>query len=226
MPRCLPAFAMLLCLPGLLPAGPAHATPAPACKQFTLTGEVHAGDTWRRPIGGGLVFEMLPSDTSGWRFGIRPARPRPGDKMDYIYLMTLPLRGQHVTMLDTSYGTPAQDVVAYGRRPFAFLLRPQDAPRAGKLLDRLLWPLPQDGFDDTGRTLRRLQALPAGTGELRITSSHIERGRATAGSEAPEADFGRLHRLAFRVTLVVPAAAPVAPGLRTQPAACVRPAEL
>lgn len=221
MSRCLPAFVMLLCL-----SGPSTAAPAPACKQFTLHGEVRAGQAWQQPIGGGLLFRLQPTDDAGWQFGIRPARPRAGDEVDYIHMLTLPLRGQHVTMLDTSYGTPAQDVVAYGRRSFAFLLRPQDAPRAGRLLQRLLWPQPGDAWADTQQTLRRLQSLPAGTGELRITSSHIERGQSPAGSIEPDAHFGRLHRLAFRVTLVVPAGAATPAGAPTTPAPCVRPAEL
>ncbi|MFN6993780.1 MAG: hypothetical protein ACK4PH_06215 [Aquincola tertiaricarbonis] len=217
-------------LPGLLlallTAASAAAPPAPACKRFTLQGEVHAGQAWQRPIGGGLVFRLAPDEDTGWQFGIRPARPRAGDELDYVSMMTLPLRGQHVTMMDTSYGTPAQDVVAYGRRRFAFLLRPQDAPRAGQLLHRLLWPLPDDDFEQTRQALRQLQSLPAGSGELRIIRSRIERGRSAAGSTEPDAHFGRLHHLAFRLTLVVPATAQTPAGVPTAPAACVRPADV
>lgn len=190
----------------------------PLCQRFSMQGEVKGKESFFRPIGMGLSFRMEPStESGGWIFEIGPTSPREGEWSSYIYILTPPFRGRHLTMLDTSYGTLAQEAAGKEPRDFEFLLNRSDAPKAKAALDQILWPNNDTAQDDG---LAVLGSLPKGEGVLRVLDADIVPGTAVPGADPVHAFYGMIKRMTFNVQLVVPQKFVLAGGLRGAPAAC------
>src|SRR5512136_243124 len=76
-----------------------------SCQSFRFPGEVRGGESFRQVIGTEASFFVDPSGApgSGWRFEIGSTSSGQTEDPDYVYLVTPPYRGRHITMIDTSY---------------------------------------------------------------------------------------------------------------------------
>jgi hypothetical protein len=84
----------------------------------TLEGEVRAGESFVRPIGGGLEI-MLEPLTSGWILRVLPAgKPRPPH--DYAELATPPYHSVSPLLISTDFSFRSQDAVGWNPRRFRF----------------------------------------------------------------------------------------------------------
>lgn len=89
-----------------------------ACLQEVFEGEVRAGHSLERPIGGGLKV-MFESAASGWIVRVLPANgSRP--MHDYAELATPPYQSVNPLLLSTDFSFRAQDAVGWNPRRFRF----------------------------------------------------------------------------------------------------------
>ena len=95
---------------GMGAVGSASGVPAGkgACQTGVLEGEVRAGESFARPIGGGLEVRLdALSWGSGWLLRVQPVRgPRPPH--DYAELATPPYASVSPLLLSTDYSFRAQ----------------------------------------------------------------------------------------------------------------------
>jgi hypothetical protein len=93
---------------------------AGACQRAVVEGEVRAGESFARPIGGGLEVRLEAlSWGSGWLLRVLPvAGPRPAH--DYAELATPPYASVSPLLLSTDFSFRAQDAVAWNPRRFQF----------------------------------------------------------------------------------------------------------
>jgi hypothetical protein len=191
---------------------------APACHRATFSGEVSGQQTFRRVLGMGLSFRMEPLDDHwGWIYEIGPTDPALEELDTYIHAMNPPFRGRNITNLSIEYATPAQDAVAKIPLEFWFIASRAEGEVAGRALDDILWPRTDDAPE---LALKRLGALKAGKGTLRVTDADFRPGISPEGSVAPGADFGQIDRIAFTVSLTVPGDFRFLPDLKPEEAAC------
>ncbi len=95
-----------------------------SCRHVDLEGVVHAHDSYRRSLGGGLDFLLEPLP-HGWSIRVLPSSGvRP--KVDYAELATPPFRSINPLLLTTDFGFRAQDVVGWNPRTFRYLARTAD----------------------------------------------------------------------------------------------------
>jgi len=191
---------------------------APQCQHFAFSGEVKDRSSFHRTMGMGLSFRMEPStEEGGWIFEIGPTIPKKGELDKYIYTLNPPWRGRHLTMLDTTYATLAQDAVAKRSFDFWFLLNRKDSSRALGALDQILWPETDTAQDES---LALLGSLPMGQGIFRILDSDVIPGTARPEDDPAHAFFGAVLRIAFTVEFVVPPDFKPAKGLHSETVAC------
>lgn len=200
----------------------AHASGA--CKALSTTVEVSGRQSIRQPIGAGLFLRLSRvEDAKGWTFEIGPDATSEDEPDDFVYLMTPPWRGRHVTMLDTSYATPAQDVDDPTPRSFWFLLDARKKPAASRALAAVLWqsaPMTQE------QALAALSRLPRGLGSLRVIEAEVVPAAAAASASASASateeapDFGAVRRLRVEFTLVVPVSFRSSANWGVRPARC------
>lgn len=101
-------------------------------------GEVSQGQSFRRAIGRGLIFELKPTDT-GWRIAIVPEAACE-DHSDFAMVVNPPYRGYNALNVDASYGTTVTEAVGMPPRKFRFVLSCRDYRVEGRRLDIVLWP--------------------------------------------------------------------------------------
>ncbi|MBS1821822.1 MAG: hypothetical protein JST61_07590 [Acidobacteria bacterium] len=91
---------------------------AARCNVGVLEGQVRAGESFVRPIGGGLVL-MLEPLASGWILRVLPeGRPRPAH--DYAELATPPYHSVSPLLISTDFSFRAQDAIGWNPRRFRF----------------------------------------------------------------------------------------------------------
>jgi hypothetical protein len=190
-----PALAALIALS----AGSARAEDIKRCLRFSVDAEFNEGQSYSRDIGNGLAFHAEPT-SGGWHYEIGRGGAAGADD-HYIYDLTLPLHGRHVTDLDTSYDTPAQDAVSDEPLYFWFLAFPQDGDRAERGQQMVHWPKTDDE-EQQGWTL--LGSLPKGRGQLEMLKWRLVPGTAGPSKKGDPAQYGALQWLQFRLTLTVP----------------------
>lgn len=194
---------------------------APQCRHFTFSGEVKGRSSFHRSMGMGLSFRVEPTtEEGGWAFEIGPTTPKKEEWDQYIYTLNPPWRGQHLTMLDTTYATLAQDVVAKQSIDFWFLLNRKDSSRASDAISQILWPSTDTAQDES---LALLGSLPMGQGVFRITDSDVIPGTARPEDDPAHAFFGAVLRIVFTVEFVVPPDFKPANGLHFDLVACPKP---
>lgn len=95
---------------------------------MVLEGEVDVGRSFQAPINSTLAVLMDPVP-HGWILRVVPTTgPRPSE--DFAALATPPFRSINPLLLTTDFGFRAQDVVGWNPRPFRYLGRRADLPRA------------------------------------------------------------------------------------------------
>ncbi len=172
--------------------------------RISFSGEVSQGQTFRKSIGHGLEFVLMPvsagGDITGWTIEVAP-QGTPSDPQcnDYVWVVTPPFRFQNARYLDTEYGITAQEAVRASPREFSFVLNCADAKSEQGRLDVVLWPysyLPRQ----VDEALAKLGSSPLGKGRLWIEKYRITPGRkSTAGVE-----LGVIHWIKFKVQLEFP----------------------
>jgi hypothetical protein len=106
-------------------AAPAKTAGAGVCRRGVIEGEVRAGESFTRPIGGGLMVQMEAlSWGSGWALRVLPAsgmpKNRPAGVQDYAQLATPPYSAVNPLLLSTDFSFRAQDAVAWNPRRFRY----------------------------------------------------------------------------------------------------------
>jgi tetratricopeptide (TPR) repeat protein len=176
---------------------PGDAPRPEGCRPIRFAGEVTRGARFERAFTRNLVFVLHPSTdpvTPGWTIEVRHRLyPRPDAEL--LSLATPPYRFWNPRDLTVSYGWTARQIVETDVRAFRFFARYEDFEVARDALDKLLWPATHSrgAVEDAER---RLAALPAGEGTLKIVGSKIDAG--TAGGP------GHIERLSFEVELCPP----------------------
>jgi hypothetical protein len=93
---------------------------AGACRVGVIEGEVKAGESFARPIGGGLEVRLESlSWGSGWLLRVLPVKGAMG-KHDYAELATPPYESVSPLLLSTDFSFRAQDAVAWNPRRFRY----------------------------------------------------------------------------------------------------------
>jgi hypothetical protein len=99
---------------------PGKAAGANTCRNGILNGEVRAGESFARPIGGGLQVRLEAlSWGSGWLLRILPVGT-PRLTHDYAELATPPYSSVNPLLISTDYSFRSQDAVAWNPRRFRF----------------------------------------------------------------------------------------------------------
>lgn len=172
---------------------------------LTFTGEVSEGQTFRKSIGQGLDFVLLPSSMgggiSGWTIMVSPqVKPSDPECTDFSWVVTPPYHFQNMLYLDTSYGIAAQEAVRDSPREFSFVLNCADYETEGKRVDLAIYPstASKQEVDDA---LAKLGSSPLGKGRLWIEDFKITPGHGSATAE----DLGAIHWIKFKVEITFPA---------------------
>ncbi len=171
-------------------------------------GEVSQGQTFRKGIGHGLDFVLMPSSEhsgwyTGWTIKISPqGQPSDPDCDDFAWVVTPPYRFGNARHLDTQYGTTAQEAVRISPREFSFVLNCTDLKTERGRVDRVLWPYTYSK-EEVDEASAKLGSSPLGTGQL-----WIKRFRITPGKKSEVgAELGAIHWIKFRVEIRFPEAA-------------------
>jgi len=148
----------------------------PSEKPLKFSGEVKAGQEFRKPIGRGLIFLLKPDD-DGWIIEVQPEAAGGLGCRNYSTVIAKPLNGYTPNDLNASYGVNAAEAVKRNPREIAFVLDSDTCRLERARMDRLSWPksYPADeveasrqgyGTSAGGRaTLRILQSKVTGAGE-------------------------------------------------------------
>jgi hypothetical protein len=145
-------------------------------KPVKFSGEVKAGQEFRKPIGRGLLF-LLKADDDGWIIEVQPEVPHGESCRNYSTVIATPLNGYTANDLNVSYGVSAAEAVKRTPREIAFVLDGAACRLEFERMNRLSWPksypaaeveASRQGYGTSagGRAmLKILQAKLSGTGE-------------------------------------------------------------
>jgi hypothetical protein len=177
----------------------------------TFVGEAVEGRTFRKSVGHGLDFVLMPDSIgggiTGWALEVSPqGTPSDPDCGDFLWVVTPPYHFQNERYLDTAYGMTAQKAVRYSPRGFSFVLNCGDFKTERKRVELVMYGSHASGQEvDDART--KLGASPLGKGRLWIIDSKITPGHDSATAQ----DVGSIHWIKFKVEIKFPAALPLHP---------------
>ena len=191
---------------------------AGACRVGVIEGEVKAGESFARPIGGGLELRLEAlSWGSGWLLRVSPVKGGIA-KHDYAELATPPYESVSPLLVSTDFSFRAQDAVAWNPRRFRYADNSADFQRLSDLYDHYRRSTPASAKTEAELAVAVSKA-PEGT--LQILDARLIPGSANqAGTaatvathfsasahtveEPPEGKgtaLGKLTWLRFRVSL-------------------------
>jgi len=111
------------------------------CEKVVIQGEVAAGQEWKKAIGEGWAFRVLPIDAdkpesekagySGWDLVVD--REQAAGYPDSLLLATPPYDSINEREVGTTFGTRAQDVIGWNPRSFRFLTSTADFQTARQI---------------------------------------------------------------------------------------------
>jgi hypothetical protein len=206
------------------------------CKRAVIEGELHAGEAFSQPIGGGLKVFFQPI-ASGWILRVVPLTGPMGEH-DYAELATPPYQSVTPLSISTDFAFRAQDAVGWNPRRFRFATSAANFHKLEQMYTRLIaaGTAPQPALES------ELAGAIAQTSEgtLTIVDSKLVPGTAdqwaaaaavashfstTAHTLVQEPDghtspLGRLVWLRFRLELDVPNGFVTNSALRVEPGAC------
>jgi hypothetical protein len=145
-------------------------------KPLKFSGEVKAGEEFRKPIGRGLMF-LLKADEDGWIVEVQPEVPHGESCRNFSTVIAKPLNGYTANDLNVSYGVKADEAVKRTPREIAFVLDGAACRLEFERMNRLSWPksypaaeveASQRGYGTSAgghATLRILQSKVSGSGE-------------------------------------------------------------
>lgn len=165
----------------------------PATPDLVIRGELSAGKSFKRDIGSGLVFELVPSPATfgnGWDIEIVPDEPA-GGFAEYASLATPPYHQYKPTYLNASYGVTAGQAVKMVRK-FQFVETPADSRAASVVVNTVVYTLDWTAHKDS--IAAQAAKIPVGVGELRVVRSRITPGKNGE-------DLGSVDWIKFQVRL-------------------------
>jgi hypothetical protein len=160
---------------------------------LVISGELSAGKSFKRDIGSGLVFELVPSPASfgnGWDVEIVPDDPAAGFA-EYASIATPPYHQYKPTYLNASYGVTADEAVKMVRK-FQFVETPAGSQAASVVVNTVVYTLEWTAHRDS--IVAQAAKIPVGVGELRIVRSRITPGKNVE-------DLGSIDWIKFQVRL-------------------------
>ena len=232
---------------GLNSAGAAN---KPECRKMVLSGEVNAGQEWKKAIGEGWVFRIVPIDNgksplySGWDLVLD--REQPAGFPDALLLATPPYNSINEHEVGTTFGLRAQDAIGWNPRSFRFLTDPAALRESQRLFNVLSKKNnlmeARVASSEEGKAIQRQLKINQGSspGEFRILDARIAPGVSDAASyaenwalasprtphktepavTAKSTPLGELHWIRFSITLWLPGGWKTAPGMASAPEAC------
>jgi hypothetical protein len=163
-------------------------TPAGAAT-FRFSDSIQAGETYSKPVAGGLWFCLHPNtDQTGWTVAVS-ASCKPEEE-NFAAAATPPFHGPNPTSLDSWHFLPGARVFSR-KRSFRFVLRREDYQAIMRNLS--------DRRDDAG-ILADIDRLGRGEGEIEVLGAELD---PTGGKDRP-----RFVRMKFKAKLIVPRDAP------------------
>ena len=202
-------------------SGARHASANP-CARLDFDGSVTVGQSFRKPIGNGLLL-LLEAVPHGWVLRILPVvGPRP--EQDFAEVATPPFHSVNPLLLTTDFGFRAQDVVGWNPRGFRFAATPGDfveAQRAYHSVVSSTRPTHEQDMAVTRVAMRALEGqitlldavLVPGTGNqtpgAALVSSHFATTphQFTTPAQAGAMPLGQILSLRFHVSLSAPRSA-------------------
>jgi hypothetical protein len=174
-------------------------------KRVRFSGEVAHDHEFRRPIGHGLVFVLVPDNSypgaiSGWTITIAPeAKQDHTDCSDFAWVVMPPYRSYNSRYLSTTYGTTAKEAVGWSPRDFNFVLNCQDYQAEGAHVDIALWPYSysKKQQDDA---LAMLGTSSQGRGKMWIDKSKIRQAALAVNG----VNYGSIDWIQFHVEIQFP----------------------
>ena len=196
-----------------------------ACQRAVVEGEVRAGESFARPIGGGLEVRLEAlSWGSGWLLRVLPvAGPRPAH--DYAELARPPYASVSPLLLSTDFSFRAQDAVAWNPRRFRFAASSAEFAKISAAFEkyRKVTPPTVAAESDLAATVSEapegmLQILdarliPGTANQSRMaamvashfsTTAHTVEEPAEGSGGGKGVPLGKLMRVRFRVSLDLP----------------------
>jgi hypothetical protein len=170
------------------------------CRKIVLTGEVNAGQEWKKTIGEGWVFRIVPINSnaySGWDLVID--RDQPAGFPDALLLATPPYNSINEHEIGTTFGLRAQDAIGWNPRSFRFIRTPEAFRESQQIFRQLSHdgqlhlavPEPNGSASASRspaeiRATRRLMELQqySSAGEFRILDARLAPGVSDAASYA------------------------------------------
>lgn len=213
------------------------------CRVAVIEGEAKAGETFERPIGGGLKIFLEPL-ASGWLLRVLPAQGPRGEH-DYAELATPPYQSVSPLLISTDYSFRAQDALAWNPRHFRFAANREFFEKILKAYDEDVRLSKAGSASDTAA--RRAESELAGLvsrapeGEFEILDAHLVQGTADQARAAAmvashlnhsghqvdqPADgratvLGRINWLSFRIRLDLPTGFQADRSLRIERTPCL-----
>lgn len=160
---------------------------------IVISGELSAGKSFKRDIGQGLTFQLVPSPASfgsGWDIQIVPDNAATGFA-EYASIATPPYHQYKPVYLNASYGVTAEQAVKMVRR-FQFVETPEDSQAASVVVNTVVYTLDWTSHKDS--IAAEATKIPVGVGELRVISSRVTPGRNAE-------DLGSINRIKFQANL-------------------------
>ena len=179
---------------------------APQDRSVTFTGEATEGQTFRKNIGHGLDFVLMPNSIgiTGWTLEVSPqGTPSDPDCRDFLWVVTPPYHFQNVRYLDTGYGMTAQKAVSFSPRDFSFVLNCADYETERRRVELVMYSS-NASKEEVDEARAKLGSSPLGKGWLWIVDSRITPGHD--GGTARE--LGAIHWIKFKVEIKFPPPAP------------------
>lgn len=143
---------------------------------LVISGELSAGKSFKRDMGGGLAFQLVPSPASfgnGWDIEIVPDQ-RAGGFAEYASIATPPYHQYKPTYLNASYGVTADQAVKMVRR-FQFVETPEDSQAASVVVNTVVYTLDWTAHKDSIEA--QAAKILVGVGELRVVRSRVTPGK-------------------------------------------------
>jgi hypothetical protein len=175
-------------------------------RPLTFTGEAFEGKPFRKDIGHGLDFVLMPNadGSTGWTIEVLPQRtPSDLDCNDFAWVVTPPYHFWNALYLDTQYGTTAQEAVHRSPREFSFVLNCADFKTESERVELAIHPSTASK-KEVDEALAKLGSSPLGKGRLWIEDSKITPGHDSGTAE----DFGAIHWIKFKVEIKFPTGPP------------------
>ena len=183
---------------------PGSETPVCSQRAICFSGEVSAGEEFRKALNADLEFVLKP----GWNIAIVPKRTE--DNCDeFASVVNSPYRAHRDLYIDMSYGWTAEQEVSTSPREFRFVTNCADYRIENERLVIVLWPY-TFAREQEEEASAKLGTSALGKGRLWITGSRISH----AGDE-PDEKLGKIEWMKFSVEIRLPHVATSSPLLGT-----------